>query len=114
MEDRKRIEKLIYMHRNPVMRGLVQAPEQWPWSSYRSYAYGEEGAVRINQWDAAHHENPDAGCMSPHLCKKRKGGPPAESNLDYFEARFYSSGLGRFLTARLGGEGYCCALCRFR
>ena len=49
--DRKRIEKLIYMHRNPVMRGLVQAPEQWPWSSYRSYAYGEEGAVRINQWD---------------------------------------------------------------
>ena len=50
--DRKRIEKLIYMHRNPVMRGLVQAPEQWPWSSYRSYAYGEEGAVRINQWDA--------------------------------------------------------------
>ena len=49
---RKRMEKLIYMHRNPVTRGLVQAPEQWPWSSYRSYAYGEEGAVRINQWDA--------------------------------------------------------------
>ena len=48
----ERIEKLIYMHRNPVMRGLVQAPEQWPWSSYRSYAYREEGAVRINQWDA--------------------------------------------------------------
>jgi len=38
------------MHRNPVARGLVQAPEQWPWSSYRSYAFGEEGAVRINQW----------------------------------------------------------------
>jgi hypothetical protein len=36
-----------------VMRGLVQAAEQWPWSSYRSYACGEEGAVRINQWDAA-------------------------------------------------------------
>ena len=46
----KRIEKLRYMHRNPVARGLVQEPEQWPWSSYRSYAFGEEGAVRINQW----------------------------------------------------------------
>ena len=47
---RKRIEKLRYMHRNPVVRGLVQEPEQWPWSSYRSYAFGEAGAVRINQW----------------------------------------------------------------
>jgi hypothetical protein len=47
---RKRIEKLRYMHRNPVVRGLVQEPEHWPWSSYRSYALGEEGAVRINQW----------------------------------------------------------------
>jgi hypothetical protein len=37
------------MHRNPVSRGLAQEPEQWPWSSYRSYAFGEEGAVRINQ-----------------------------------------------------------------
>jgi hypothetical protein len=47
---RKRIEKLRYMHRNPVARGLVQEPEQWPRSSYRSYAFGDEGAVGINQW----------------------------------------------------------------
>jgi len=50
---RKRIEKLRYMHRNPVARGLVQEQEQWPWSSYRSYAFGEAGAVRINQWGEA-------------------------------------------------------------
>ena len=50
---RKRTEKLRYMHRNPVTRGLVQEPEQWPWSSYRSYAFEEAGAVRINQWDKA-------------------------------------------------------------
>jgi putative transposase len=50
---RKRIEKLRYMHRNPVAEGLVQQPEQWPWSSYRSYAFGEESAVRINQWGEA-------------------------------------------------------------
>jgi hypothetical protein len=24
---------------NPVVRGLVASPEDWPWSSYRSYAY---------------------------------------------------------------------------
>jgi putative transposase len=33
--DKKRLEKLNYMHNNPVRRGLVQSPEQWPWSSYR-------------------------------------------------------------------------------
>ena len=49
----KRMEKLRYMHRNPVKDGLVQEPEQWTWSSYRSYACGEEGMVRINQWGAA-------------------------------------------------------------
>ena len=28
-------EKLRYMHRNPVKRGLVEKPEDWPWSSFR-------------------------------------------------------------------------------
>jgi putative transposase len=26
----KRVEKLRYMHRNPVKRGLVATPEDWP------------------------------------------------------------------------------------
>jgi len=55
---RKRIEKLRYMHQNPVARGLVQEAEQWPWSSYRSYAFGEEGLVRINQWAEAKLKTP--------------------------------------------------------
>jgi putative transposase len=46
----KEIEKLKYMHRNPVARGLVDEPEKWRWSSYRSYAHGETGLVRINDW----------------------------------------------------------------
>ncbi|MGE5207577.1 MAG: hypothetical protein ACM3PW_18335 [Chlamydiota bacterium] len=29
-------------------RGLVSAPEQWRWSSYRRYAYGEAGRGKIN------------------------------------------------------------------
>ena len=44
---RKRIEKLRYMHRNPVARGLVSGPEQWPWSSFRHYATGHKGTVEI-------------------------------------------------------------------
>ena len=48
--EHKRIEKLRYMHRNPVARGLVREPEQWRWSSWRQYAYGEAGPVRINEW----------------------------------------------------------------
>lgn len=46
---RKRIEKLRYMHRNPVKRGLVASPEQWHWSSYRFYWLDEPGPVRVNE-----------------------------------------------------------------
>jgi putative transposase len=43
----KRTEKLKYLHRNPVRRGLVENPEDWEWSSYRHYATGIEGVVEI-------------------------------------------------------------------
>ncbi len=47
-------EKLRYMHRNPVARGLAQSPEQWAWSSYRHYDSGEPGTVEIESiWTAA-------------------------------------------------------------
>ena len=45
---KKRVEKLRYMHRNPVKRGLVGAPEQWRWSSYRHYLLNESGPVQVN------------------------------------------------------------------
>ena len=47
---RKRAEKLRYLHRNPVTRGLVASPELWRWSSYRAYAFGESGAVAVDDW----------------------------------------------------------------
>jgi putative transposase len=50
--ERKHIEKLRYMHRNPVKRGLVASPELWPWSSFRFYRFGEEGAVKIGDGPA--------------------------------------------------------------
>jgi putative transposase len=46
---KKRVEKLRYMHRNPVKRGLASVPEQWRWSSYRFYLLDETGPVRVNQ-----------------------------------------------------------------
>ena len=49
----KRLEKLRYIHRNPVKRGLVLQPEQWPWSSFRHYAYDEAGPVRVNEQQPA-------------------------------------------------------------
>ena len=49
--ERKRVEKLRYIHRNPVERGLVSPPEQWRWSSFRWYLCREDGRVRINDTD---------------------------------------------------------------
>ena len=49
----KRVEKLKYIHRNPVHRGLVARPEDWPWSSYRHYTMGEDGTVQIESPVAA-------------------------------------------------------------
>src|SRR5215470_3942106 len=45
--EAKRVEKLRYIHRNPVRRGLVKRPEDWKWSSFRHYAIGVEGVVEI-------------------------------------------------------------------
>lgn len=43
----KRVEKIKYMHRNPVVRGLVERPEDWSHSSYRHYFRDEIGRVTI-------------------------------------------------------------------
>jgi putative transposase len=48
--DGKEIEKLRYIHGNPVTRGLVMNPEDWPWSSYRHYLTGVPGTVEIDSW----------------------------------------------------------------
>ncbi len=51
------VEKLRYIHRNPVKRGLVKRPEGWPWSSFRHYATGEVGVVEIeSEWTARRRE----------------------------------------------------------
>jgi putative transposase len=51
------VEKLRYIHRNPVNRGLCERPEDWAWSSFRHYATGCEGRVEIeSEWTARKRE----------------------------------------------------------
>lgn len=55
--ERKFVEKLRYIHHNPVKRGLVEKPEDWKWSSFRHYTCGEAGTVEIeSQWTAGKRE----------------------------------------------------------
>ena len=53
----KFVEKLRYIHRNPVRRGLVAQPEDWKWSSFRHYQTGMRGVVEIeSEWTARKRE----------------------------------------------------------
>ncbi len=53
----KRLEKLRYLHRNPVTRGLVAAPEDWSWSSFKHYLTGELSGVEVeSRWTAESRE----------------------------------------------------------
>lgn len=57
---KKRVEKLKYIHRNPVTRGLIEKPEDWPWSSYRHYATWEPSVVEIESpWAAYKRDHPE-------------------------------------------------------
>jgi putative transposase len=68
----KYVEKIQYIHRNPVQRGLVLKPEKYRWSSYNHYATGEPGAVEIeSDWTARRR-----GCTLPTLRKSAKNGAP--------------------------------------
>jgi putative transposase len=73
---RQFVEKLRYIHRNPVKRGLCARPEDWEWSSFRQYATGCEGRVQIEcEWTARRRERA-AGRLCPavqlpHSSQKR-------------------------------------------
>ena len=55
--EKKRVEKIRYIHRNPVTRGLVARPEEYRWSSFNHYATGEVGTVEIeSEWTARRRE----------------------------------------------------------
>jgi len=78
--EKKSFEKLRYIHRNPVTRGLSLTPEAYPWSSAHHYATGLPQTVRIHSFwttrtasqatvpDQARGPGPDAATTRvPHL-----------------------------------------------
>ena len=84
--EAKRVEKLRYIHRNPVHRGLVARPEDWPWSSFVHYATGAEGIVEIeSEWTAEAGTNGCAGQLGqnpPSRTKRGKGGATLMRTVD--------------------------------
>lgn len=60
----KQIEKLNYIHDNPVVKGLVGFAENWPWSSARHHLTGECGVVEIEStWTVARRERARGGAI---------------------------------------------------
>jgi putative transposase len=45
---KKRVEKLHYMHMNPLKRKLVDHPKDWPWSSFLFYSDLKSGLIRVD------------------------------------------------------------------
>jgi putative transposase len=61
------VEKLHYIHGNPVKRGLCLRPEDWAWSSFLHHATGGEGRVEIeSEWTARERER-EAGRLCPSV-----------------------------------------------
>jgi REP-associated tyrosine transposase len=45
---KKRVQKLHYMHMNPMNRKLVDHPKDWPWSSFLFYSKHRQPLIRID------------------------------------------------------------------
>jgi putative transposase len=45
---KKRVEKLQYMHLNPLKRKLADHPKDWPWSSFSFYSKLQHGLIKID------------------------------------------------------------------
>ncbi len=85
--DEKRLEKRRYMHRNPMVRGLVAHPKDWAWSSYRHWDTGVDGAVEIESpWifarrmELAQRLSAESGILETHISKSRYGAPIVEED----------------------------------
>jgi hypothetical protein len=66
--EKKRLEKLDYMHANPVKRRLVKKPGDWPWSSWRFYYLGDISLLAMDHKEtasrAAHTRQPNQSLTS--------------------------------------------------
>ena len=47
--EKKRIEKINYMHNNPVKKRLESSPNQWPGSSFRFYYLNDSSVLTMDR-----------------------------------------------------------------
>ena len=78
---RKHVEKLKYIHRNPVTRGLVKKPKDWAWSSFVHYSTGAVGVVEIESWWTNTRREPVSA--ETHISKARYGAPSASPEKEH-------------------------------
>lgn len=48
--DEIMLQKLQYLHNNPVKRGLVASPEHWRYSSAHEWLPGALPLLRVDEW----------------------------------------------------------------
>jgi len=48
--DQTMLQKLQYLHLNPVKRGLVEAPEHWRYSSAHEWLPGSAPVLKCDRW----------------------------------------------------------------
>lgn len=48
--DEMMLQKLEYLHNNPVKRGLVASPEHWRYSSAHEWLAGAAPVLRVDAW----------------------------------------------------------------
>ena len=46
------LELTRYVVLNPLRAGMATQPEDWPWSSYRYYEFGDESVMNMD-WDGS-------------------------------------------------------------
>ena len=73
---RQFLEKLRYIHRNPVRRRLCERPEEWEWSSCLHDATGRAGRVEVESAWTANQRERKAGTLGdaiqlPHSSQQR-------------------------------------------
>ena len=42
-------EKLNYIHLNPLRAGLVENPQDYPYSSFRNYVLDDESLIQVDK-----------------------------------------------------------------
>jgi len=50
VNDKMMLQKLEYLHNNPVKRGFVASPEHWVYSSAHEWLPGANAVMRVDPW----------------------------------------------------------------